>query len=87
MDRKTSLAAAALAAAALAAGCSHRHGKKAGDPVAAKGECWGVNACKGQGECGGVGHSCAGKNACKGQGWIALTKADCDGRKGEFKAQ
>jgi uncharacterized membrane protein len=88
MDRKTTMAAAALAAMTLAAGCSHQHGKKTdGASVAAKGECWGVNACKGQGECGGVGHACAGKNACKGQGWIALTKADCDARKGSYKAQ
>jgi len=34
-------------------------------------QCFGVNACKGTGECGGKGHSCAGKNACKGAGWIA----------------
>lgn len=40
--------------------------------------CAGVNACKGQGECGGVGHDCAGKNACKGAGWVnKTTDADC----------
>ena len=57
-------------------------------PVAAgpKGECWGVNACKGQGACGGAGHECAGQNACKGQGWLSLTKPECDGRNGKFKA-
>lgn len=32
--------------------------------------CYGVNGCKGQGECGGKGHGCAGHNACKGQGWV-----------------
>ncbi len=32
--------------------------------------CYGVNACKGQGACGGKNNSCAGKNACKGQGFI-----------------
>ena len=37
--------------------------------------CYGVNACKGTGDCGGKGYSCAGKNACKGQGFISL-KAD-----------
>lgn len=82
MDKKTSLTAAALAALSLTAGCAGR-----GAPAAAevKGECYGVNSCKGQGECGGVGHACAGKNACKGKGWIGLAKADCEGRGGKYK--
>jgi len=50
-----------------------------------KGECWGVNACKGQGACGGDGHTCAGQNACKGKGWLSLTSGDCAGRNGKFK--
>lgn len=33
-------------------------------------KCYGANKCKGQGACGGPGHSCAGKNACKGQGFV-----------------
>lgn len=82
MDKKTAMTAAALAAFSLAAGCA---GKGATGTVAAKGECHGVNACKGQGECGGTGHACSGKNACKGQGWIGLAKADCEGRGGRFK--
>ena len=40
----------------------------------AKGECHGVNSCKGQGECGGPGHGCSGKNECKGKGWLKKTK-------------
>lgn len=41
-------------------------------------QCAGVNACKGQGECGGKGHDCAGKNGCKGAGWVhQATEADC----------
>ena len=36
----------------------------------AKVKCYGANKCKGQGACGGVGHSCAGKNGCKGQGYV-----------------
>lgn len=82
MDRKTTLTAAALAALTLTAGCA---GKANTNGVAAKGECHGVNACKGQGECGGTGHACAGKNACKGKGWIGLVKTDCEGRGGTFK--
>lgn len=52
----------------------------------ATGECHGVNSCKGQGECGGAGHSCAGKNSCKGQGWVKLSKSECDTKNGQFKA-
>lgn len=55
---------------------------------AAKGECHGVNSCKGTGECGGSdGSSCAGTNSCKGKGWITLTKAECAKRKGKFSAE
>ncbi len=88
MDRKTSLTAAALAALALGA-CAH-HGKEtAGAAPAAdaakKGECHGVNACKGKGDCGGAGYECAGNNACKGKGWLGLTEAQCKERDGKFK--
>jgi len=34
--------------------------------------CYGINACKGTGDCGGKGHSCAGKNGCEGKGWISI---------------
>jgi uncharacterized membrane protein len=40
-------------------------------------ECYGVNKCKGTGECGGKGHGCAGNNECAGQGWIRLDKEKC----------
>ena len=39
--------------------------------------CYGVNACKGMGACGGKGNSCAGKNACKGQGFVDVAKDSC----------
>ncbi|MGE0172089.1 MAG: hypothetical protein AB7T49_04860 [Oligoflexales bacterium] len=52
----------------------------------AKGECHGINACKGKGECGGKGHSCAGNNECKGKGWLSATKEECTAKKGTFKA-
>ena len=38
--------------------------------------CYGINACKGTGDCGGKGYSCAGKNACKGQGFVDVPSAD-----------
>jgi hypothetical protein len=91
MDKKTTLAAAALAGLALAAsGCASMKSGKTSAPAAdatasAKGECHGVNSCKGKGECGGPGHSCAGQNECKGQGWITLSQADCASQHGTFK--
>ncbi len=39
--------------------------------------CYGVNACKGAGDCGGKDHACAGKNACKGQGYLSLPADAC----------
>ena len=39
--------------------------------------CYGINGCKGTGDCGGKGYSCAGKNACKGQGFIKLPADTC----------
>jgi uncharacterized membrane protein len=44
---------------------------------AAGDRCYGVNACKGTGDCGGKGYSCAGQNACKGQGWLAIDEETC----------
>ena len=46
-------------------------------PAAESVPCYGVNACKGTGDCGGKGSSCAGKNACKGQGFIKLAADTC----------
>jgi uncharacterized membrane protein len=40
-------------------------------------KCYGVNKCKGTGECGGKGYSCAGKNECGGHGWIKIDKDKC----------
>ena len=40
-------------------------------------QCFGVNACKGQGACKTASSSCKGQNACKGQGWITASSVDC----------
>lgn len=47
-------------------------------------ECYGINECKGKGECGSAaaGTSCAGTNECKGKGWISLTAEDCKDKGG-----
>ena len=39
--------------------------------------CYGINKCKGTGDCGGKGQSCAGTNGCKSQGFIDLAENDC----------
>jgi uncharacterized membrane protein len=66
-------AAAGLMTLALTAGAGTAHAQDAGD---AKVKCYGVNGCKGTGDCGGKGHACAGKNECKGQGWVYKASAD-----------
>ena len=53
-----------------------------GGSVQAHGEqgtpCYGINKCKGVGDCGGKGHGCHGQNMCKGQGFIVLEQQeDC----------
>lgn len=47
------------------------------DAAAEKVACYGINGCKGTGDCSGAGHKCAGMNACKGQGHINLPKELC----------
>ena len=65
-SKKKALLAASVAGLLALTGLVASHAVYAEDV-----HCYGVNGCKGQGECGGKGHSCAGKNACKGQGWVA----------------
>jgi uncharacterized membrane protein len=87
--------AGALALPALGFG-EEKKPSKDGDKV----PCWGVNKCKGVGDCGSDGcrHSgCSGSNACNGQGFIRLDPKTClrivNGRltkavpKGEKKAE
>ncbi len=60
----TAAVAGLLAVGAL--GATAQSAEEKGEKV----KCYGANKCKGQGACGGQGHSCAGKNACKGQGYV-----------------
>jgi hypothetical protein len=42
--------------------------------------CWGINTCKGTGDCGADGcrqSGCHGSNACKGQGFLRLEPDTC----------
>lgn len=71
----------ALMAASIAGLMASIGSASLGSPVqAAEGDhvhCYGINACKGVGDCGGKGHACAGKNSCQGQGFLTLEKETC----------
>ena len=77
---------ALTASAAMVSGCVTSGSGSSNASSATMGECHGINSCKGQGACGGKGHSCAGKNSCKGKGWLKMSKADCEEKSGTFKA-
>jgi hypothetical protein len=73
------LIASAAASLVIGGQLAARATDKAGDePV----HCAGINACKGQGACGGATHDCAGKNDCKGKGWVETSSADECTKKG-----
>ncbi len=74
--KKKSLLAASVAGLVAAAGLISSpvaHAEHGGDGV----PCYGINKCKGTGDCGGKGHSCGGMNECAGKGFIKLDKDTC----------
>jgi uncharacterized membrane protein len=73
---KRKMMLAASMAGLMAAGVA---GLSADALAGADGEvhCYGVNKCKGSGDCGGKGHSCAGQNTCKGQGFVSMSEEAC----------
>ena len=77
ISKKSLLASAALSGLIVAAGCASMDGLMGG-PQFVMGECHGINACKGNGACEGVGHTCEGKNDCEGKGWLKMTKGTCE---------
>ncbi len=78
---KTSGVTIAAAAAALVIGGAVAVPSSA--QAQEKVQCFGVNACKGQGACKTASNDCKGKNACKGQGFVSLTKAECEAKGGK----
>ncbi len=86
ISNKSFLVSAALSGLLLAAGCAHYHDSGSGAQMA-KGQCHGVNNCKGKGECKSAGHSCEGKNDCKGKGWVTMSKDDCNAKGGQYVAK
>lgn len=93
LNKKSFLVLAAMSGLLVAAqGCAHKkdgagRGRGGDQGEEFKGECHGVNSCKGKGDCGGKGYACAGKNACKGKGWKKLAKKECMSSGGKYKAQ
>ena len=73
LNRKKALLAASIAGLMTMAATVAATNSQAAEAV----PCYGINACKGTGDCGGQGYSCAGKNACKGQGFIQLPADTC----------
>ncbi|MFQ5876996.1 MAG: hypothetical protein ACE5JH_04800 [Acidobacteriota bacterium] len=68
----------------LAAGHQFAYGGKAEGEKTVK--CYGINSCKGHGECGAPdgSHSCAGKNQCKGKGWVKVkSEKECKEKGGK----
>ena len=78
MDGKTRMLVAASVAGLMAA-VGMASGGRTVEAMTGEGEapCYGINKCKGTGDCGGKGSSCAGTNACAGQGWISLKSETC----------
>ncbi len=77
MDRVQRALVAASVAGLMAAVGAAAFGSHA---QAAEGEqvpCYGINKCKGTGDCGGKGHSCHGMNECAGQGYLKLDQETC----------
>ena len=76
MREQRALLAASIAGLVASAGLAALN-----SPVQAAEEgrvhCYGINKCKGTGDCGGKGHACAGKNSCQGQGFLTLDTAPC----------
>jgi len=82
LKTRGSLATAAATLALAAASFSVSTPTFAGDQVAAKVMCFGVNACKGQSDCKSGNHDCKGQNSCKGQGFKTLSASKCAAENG-----
>ena len=76
MDKKRAMIAASVAGLLAAVSVIGATAAQAADEKLVP--CYGINKCKGAGDCGGkAGNACAGKNACKGAGFVKLSEKDC----------
>lgn len=73
MTKRKMMLAASMAGLMAAAGSAISANAIAADDV----HCYGVNKCKGAGDCGGKSNACAGKNACKGAGFVKMSADAC----------
>ena len=80
--KKASNIAMATAAASFFLGGATLSGAAVAEE--AKVKCWGVNACKGQTQCGTSTNACAGQNSCKGHGWLMMTEKECSEKGGRL---
>ena len=76
MEKSRALLAASVAGLMMAAGLASS-GSAAQAAEGEKAPCYGINKCKGAGDCGGKAHSCSGQNECAGHGFIKLDKETC----------
>ena len=84
---KTGTSVVAAAALFALSAMAHAATPPAGSGGAALGaddtvHCYGVNSCKGSGDCKTADHECKGMNACKGHGFKALAAGMCFKRGG-----
>ncbi len=80
-SKKLLISAAALGLTLITTSCSTQNNST----EAKVGKCYGINACKGMGDCGGKNHSCAGQNNCKGTSFKKMNKDKCHEKKGRFE--
>ena len=77
---KRALVAASVAGLVAAMGVvfgSHQVRAAETEDSGEKASCYGINKCKGMGDCGAKANSCAGENECAGKGWVELDKDTC----------
>ena len=87
MNTKKSLLVGAALTSLLAAGAFGSTTFALAEGMGEAGQCHGVNACKGKGDCSAKANECEGKNACKGKGWTKMSKEDCEKNpKGHWEA-
>jgi hypothetical protein len=85
MQESIKMSLVVAAAALFVAGCG-KSGESA-EPLTASAatdvKCLGINACKGQAQCGiPGGHGCAGQNECKSKGWLKVSQGECEAQGG-----
>ncbi len=84
--KRVVLAAAAAALFTAGAGTGADTASAGHHEKGEKVKCEGVNACKGQTDCGTASHDCSGKNECKGKGWKKMTAEECEKAKAAMGA-